>query len=216
MRGEEGTGRSGPGRLWELPPHARRRDLISTGFGAPLGITSACAEKRLATPAAAPVHGNYLRMCGEEAQGNHVLICYWELPPHARRRVQWRGADMTGSGITSACAEKSSYCSRVQRSRRNYLRMRGEEAVPKQTPAPTTELPPHARRRDHLTLPATFGRGITSACAEKSVESLLDFRRKRNYLRMRGEERRRILQLAQSSELPPHARRRDMIYARFR
>ena len=67
MRGEENPLRPANSQIAELPPHARRRDLISTGFGAPLGITSACAEKRFLVPFVFKESWNYLRMRGEEA-----------------------------------------------------------------------------------------------------------------------------------------------------
>ena len=71
---------------------------------------------------------------------------------------------------------------------RNYLRMRGEETHASRRVRLNQELPPHARRRDHLTLPATFGRGITSACAEKRLICRFNPANEWNYLRMRGEE----------------------------
>ena len=66
--------------------------------------------------------------------------------------------------------------------------MRGEEFpffVVKET---SKELPPHARRRD-ITVIFRLGEfGITSACAEKSLDLRARIVEYRNYLRMRGEE----------------------------
>ena len=86
--------------------------------------------------------------------------------------------------------------------------MRGEEP-PKFSPGiRLPELPPHARRRGHIS-PGWLGKlGITSACAEKSeIEAKRD-PSIGNYLRMRGEETPRPPRLCRLSELPPHARRR--------
>ena len=47
MRGEETLEASVPFQLWELPPHARRRALRAEERLGLVGITSACAEKRL-------------------------------------------------------------------------------------------------------------------------------------------------------------------------
>ena len=71
-------------------------------------------------------------------------------------------------GITSACAEKSQLDLEVEALKRNYLRMRGEEADAVVSSRVLMELPPHARRRGSILNSASDMRGITSACAEKS------------------------------------------------
>ena len=50
----------------ELPPHARRRDYDYQGVRVEGGITSACAEKRIAAFESLVIVRNYLRMRGEE------------------------------------------------------------------------------------------------------------------------------------------------------
>ena len=90
----------------ELPPHARRRASRENWPSEELGITSACAEKRGSLPPLGGVAWNYLRMRGEELPVRIGLVKNWELPPHARRRVNGGGEIHAAAGITSACAEK--------------------------------------------------------------------------------------------------------------
>ena len=58
--------------------------------------------------------------------------------------------------------------------------------------------------------PSVFPSGITSACAEKSLDNLVAGRREGNYLRMRGEEFSSRRTGPKLPELPPHARRRGL------
>ena len=73
---------------------------------------------------------NYLRIRGEESREFTFNFTLWELPPHTRRRVTLHSYKTTLSGITSAYAEKRCLCQPATNRRRNYLRMRGEEAAP--------------------------------------------------------------------------------------
>ena len=114
-------------------------------------------------------------------------------------------------GITSACAEKSPFLYSSASVTRNYLRMRGEEGgliggIPR-----AMELPPHARRRGQLVLVRLRRQGITSACAEKSINHPHILGGFRNYLRMRGEEEWLARGYRDLRELPPHARRRGSL-----
>ena len=131
----------------ELPPHARRREAFGPDLDFGYGITSACAEKRAQQAKNFPRKRNYLRMRGEENFQPVRILFYVELPPHARRRVDVNGTGESAGGITSACAEKSACRAVCGEHKRNYLRMRGEEACTVCRPRPPTELPPHARRR---------------------------------------------------------------------
>ena len=57
--------------------------------------------------------------------------------------------------------------------------------------------------------------GITSACAEKSLDAAEQGILSRNYLRMRGEETHASRRVRLNQELPPHARRRDFWFLSF-
>ena len=87
MRGEEAKPTCTPRGLKELPPHARRRAPRPQRAPKYPGITSACAEKRVAPAVMAVKPRNYLRMRGEEASKRARPWSILELPPHARRRA---------------------------------------------------------------------------------------------------------------------------------
>ena len=147
MRGEEAVPPNSTSTTAELPPHARRRARSIAQAPAAVGITSACAEKRLVGYRGIVGIGNYLRMRGEEPLSCVSSTATRELPPHARRRVPRRCRCFADHGITSACAEKSAATPRRLQARRNYLRMRGEEFISSTPTISMRELPPHARRR---------------------------------------------------------------------
>ena len=188
MRGEEARRAASSSTGLELPPHARRRVVNDWNVHSTLRITSACAEKRLEPNSTVNTFRNYLRMRGEESCAFSRNIATGELPPHARRR------------------ERKAY--RPHTHRWNYLRMRGEEFYSKYANFYSKELPPHARRRALGVRMFLLLVGITSACAEKSPGYCPCRCRRRNYLRMRGEERSRAPNFMGWQELPPHARRR--------
>ena len=90
-------------------------------------------------------------------------------------------------GTTSACAENTNYGLPNARTRRNYLRVRGEYFRGAPGCSPAMELPPRARRiLEKNRLVGDFP-GTTSACAENTSPLKPLPRRPRNYLRVRGE-----------------------------
>ena len=158
------------GRVPEIPPRARRREVCSPHGAGDDGNTSACEEKRTAINHPIPPYWKYLRVRGEELPGRRRWSLAGEIPPRARRRVWREQHEQSTAGNTSACAEKSSfrYCSK----RRDG------------------EIPPRARRRVNTTACRLGHVGNTSACAEKSVNHCLVVVACQKYLRVRGEEPR--------------------------
>ena len=130
-----------------------------------------------------------------------------ELPPHARR-IRYRLCFFADhGGTTSACAENTMTCSMPRKLYRNYLRMRGEYALPACHATSQSELPPHARRILQHVMDIETSQGTTSACAENTRAGQGGDDLERNYLRMRGEYRGLARRVAGITELPPHARR---------
>ena len=110
-------------------------------------------------------------------------------------------------GTTSACAENTGRGLVLENIIRNYLRVRGEYVPPPIYPPPLEELPPRARRI-HITVDGVdHSEGTTSACAENTAVGVDDYLIFWNYLRVRGEYRRRGKRCVPSVELPPRARR---------
>ena len=130
-----------------------------------------------------------------------------ELPPRARRIRLTTDCMQYSMGTTSACAENTQRIARFAINKRNYLRVRGEYATPPPCETRHTELPPRARR---IPAPITFCEnqcGTTSACAENTSGVYQNILRNRNYLRVRGEYKRRRAIEINPLELPPRARR---------
>ena len=69
------------------------------------------------------------------------------------------------------------------------------------------ELPPRARRIPQAQTTNLLLEGTTSACAENTFPSTIEFSVNRNYLRVRGEYRFGLIVAEIPMELPPRARR---------
>ena len=207
VRGEYGSRQDVGQRTPELPPRARRIPPAANAWAANGRTTSACAENTCLRKMSRCQWRNYLRVRGEYLQGRLDGCGFSELPPRARRIHILMNVAEPQVGTTSACAENTPRFSSSTKTRRNYLRVRGEygDAPPK--PLQNGELPPRARRIPGLALTAHACRGTTSACAENTTSRCGRSRQARNYLRVRGEyccqESFYSLQL----ELPPRARR---------
>ncbi|VEI98268.1 Uncharacterised protein [Corynebacterium matruchotii] len=93
------------------------------------------------------------------------------------------------------------------KTRRNYLRVRGEYASTTKAISFSGELPPRARRILPVSLHVHGILGTTSACAENTQKTAYDYKDAGNYLRVRGEYPISRNRNDSSSELPPRARR---------
>ena len=93
----------------------------------------------------------------------------------------------------------------------NYLRVRGEYAAAEVGHFNTEELPPRARRIPFVEGRHPHRKGTTSACAENTTGVNLAKGLDRNYLRVRGEYARPDSTHSRIAELPPRARRIQII-----
>ena len=146
------------------------------------------------------MRGEYFQAA--EASGQEL-----ELPPRARRIHALPLTQFPQRGTTSACAENTYGKKHVILAMRNYLRVRGEYPVDAPLPPAWAELPPRARRIQPPLARASIASGTTSACAENT-----SWRRGRrfgwrNYLRVRGEYQLAAGSSIRLEELPPRARR---------
>ena len=192
---------------WELPPRARRIQQFCElpFFGQ--GTTSACAENTKRFLGLLGFTWNYLRVRGEYSTQKPTSHFSWELPPRARRIRLQAFFCLIKAGTTSACAENTNPPPRHTRSRRNYLRVRGEYASPDPRDQNAAELPPRARRILPTGDNAEAQSGTTSACAENTDSPVPFTSTIWNYLRVRGEYS--VLWPLPDAflELPPRARR---------
>ena len=146
-------------------------------------------------------------MRGEYPSSSIQRLYIPELPPRARRILDFFDQQGATSGTTSACAENTVGKADSVANSWNYLRVRGEYFMAAKSLPRVVELPPRARRiRAHPDSANTNG-GTTSACAENTpfcpVGALVDG----NYLRVRGEYGADHQWAGIESELPPRARR---------
>ena len=130
----------------ELPPRARRIQILFLYHLGVFGTTSACAENTRQKRQKRQKRRNYLRVRGEYSEKYDFVMLAVELPPRARRILgPYTGSGKT-NGTTSACAENTP----AERPRAsfgwNYLRVRGEYGLVFPGWYFTMELPPRARR----------------------------------------------------------------------
>ena len=91
----------------ELPPRARRIQLLTNSAVLNLGTTSACAENTVFFRVWTPIMRNYLRVRGEYSQIFPIASTVVELPPRARRILALGIESLDTHGTTSACAENT-------------------------------------------------------------------------------------------------------------
>ena len=213
VRGEEHAATSWRVIHSEIPPRARRRAATDDTPPRLIGNTSACAEKRRGTPRWASRRWKYLRVRGEEPTMSETKCHELGIPPRARRRVVPYLHPTKPNGNTSACAEKR-WCGTPHAGQYwKYLRVRGEEAMPRCSTWLASEIPPRARRREDTLLAEVVDDGNTSACAEKRHRAVRRACRTGKYLRVRGEEWCATTLGRRRSEIPPRARRRGPVIA---
>ena len=91
-----------------------------------------------------------------------------ELPPRARRILDFVHHTISDTGTTSACAENTFVTVWIVLCYRNYLRVRGEYYRGFAAFAKPRELPPRARRILSIARMWDNPDGTTSACAENT------------------------------------------------
>ena len=150
---------------------------------------------------------NYLRVRGEYFLSEAIKEGREELPPRARRIPRATPPHARTTGTTSACAENTVGFYWAGAPPRNYLRVRGEYQASKISSSSSKELPPRARRIQEDSWLFGLPGGTTSACAENTAAEGTKKRKKRNYLRVRGEYAGGWKKRFECLELPPRARR---------
>ena len=191
----------------ELPPRARRIHCVRESIRVKTGTTSACAENTGRYSCWSSRIRNYLRVRGEYIAYAKAYASKPELPPRARRIPEDILAGVVESGTTSACAENTQYQGTGRARCRNYLRVRGEYNQALRSIAAKQELPPRARRIQHVSVRLVTPLGTTSACAENTHRRRTAQPGWRNYLRVRGEYAVSQQIRVRPRELPPRARR---------
>ena len=151
------------------PPHVRGKgkDIDRTGRAA--GITPACAGKSCISVRLSGLRGDHPRMCGEKESNIGGYVSTVGSPPHVRGKVRRLTLERLFTGITPACAGKSTKLRNAIRSKWDHPRMCGEKLYTPCIIAPNVGSPPHVRGKAACSGIAENEFGITPACAGKRV-----------------------------------------------
>ena len=105
--GEKCFGIHNTGIFLGSPPRVRGKVWPVLIIAVALGITPACAGKRLLYPRSGSWHRDHPRMCGEKFSFLLHTVVLMGSPPHVRGKVQDCHRAAVILGITPACAGKS-------------------------------------------------------------------------------------------------------------
>ena len=190
------------------PPHARGRQSMHRRLKRRRRITPACAGKTAFLQPHRTLPGDHPRMRGEDFARSTIASSRSGSPPHARGRLTIDRRRSPDSGITPACAGKTTTRRFLCSTKPDHPRMRGEDVVMTWTMRRGTGSPPHARGRRRPSRRPNGPRRITPACAGKTGEPDEDPSEPQDHPRMRGEDRRDAGQSEMVAGSPPHARGR--------
>ena len=168
MCGADDAGRSNTVGSLGSPPRVRSRHVIPLSFGVILGITSACAEQTRACNTPRPHHRDHLRVCGADRDSLGYSGVMPGSPPRVRSRHPGSEYRYPRSGITSACAEQTSWELQHSWSARDHLRVCGADQVDAVDVVAGEGSPPRVRSRLLTFEHHQIALGITSACAEQT------------------------------------------------
>ena len=144
------------------------------------------------------------RMCGEKVLYSFGLKQVSGITP-AGKAGYWV-KDAQGRGITPACAGKRKRKTGLRRQAKDHPRMCGEKRHTFVSIESGVGSPPHVRGKGPLHLLRCRVKGITPACAGKSVWSRLNRVRLADHPRMCGEKRNSRNRYNYRPGSPPHVR----------
>ena len=150
-------------------PRVRSGRLLRVDQVLPAGIISACAERSRSTSRTPRPTPDHLRVCGAVIVNDGRDVTEHGSSPRVRsgrRRIVRHAACR---GIISACAERSLDCGMLTAWRRDHLRVCGAVSFGVDATNVNKGSSPRVRSGPVRVAFAHDGRGIISACAERSV-----------------------------------------------
>ena len=105
--GEKLYARSRASLFWGSPPRMRGKGGALSSAASFPRITPACAGKSSAHTQKSGTNGDHPRMCGEKLKDENAQILPCGSPPHVRGKGERKRRHSNPSGITPACAGKS-------------------------------------------------------------------------------------------------------------
>ena len=133
------------------------------------GITPACAGKSQSPRGLRPHSGDHPRVCGEKTLMRLVLFAVLGSPPRMRGKDGVNDSAQAVTGITPACAGKSSWHLQTGCFPEDHPRVCGEKQIFLGGSEPGTGSPPRVRGKGILGAVNKAYIGITPACAGKSA-----------------------------------------------
>ena len=137
-----------------------------------VGITPACAGKRLIQARHAVKRQDHPRVCGEKSSPFNLFMTLWGSPPRMRGKVQPVQLVHDALGITPAYA--------------------GKRGIRLAVDSKTIGSPPHVRGKECVNSARKLPVGITPACAGKRAILFRLLSLPRDHPRMCGEKTKKI------------------------
>ena len=155
------------------PPHVRGKERHGSGYKWKSRITPACAGKSPIAGFLLIMQRDHPRMCGEKASALAAFAAVSGSPPHVRGKGHRPPMLHPATGITPACAGKSTWQLPTTTTQRDHPRMCGEKCSRCCVWRNTIGSPPHVRGKAVGGLFGDSSGGITPACAGKSESGRL-------------------------------------------
>ena len=191
------------------PPRMRGKDGMLDRFSLQLGITPACAGKRVFPGTHIPAVWDHPRVCGEKKG-----LCAADEPRQGSPpRVRGKGGVLTGrvgaQRITPACAGKSKPRRHGSPSAGDHPRVCGEKSNCIVLPQDDGGSPPRVRGKAFGLRSGAGLFGITPACAGKRHRRAGSKSQRKDHPRVCGEKRSLHARSIASLGSPPRVRGKD-------
>ena len=147
----------------------RGKGIADDEARAAVGITPACAGKSEKKVPFLPPHQDHPRVCGEKARSICRPLCKMGSPPRMRGKVVLSSENPLCRGITPAYAGKSRSSARPHHSHRDHPRACGEKTEYRALVTAHQGSPPRMRGKVFIGQVCIAPKGITPACAGKSL-----------------------------------------------
>ena len=152
------------------PPRVRGKDGAHSRFHLDCGITPACAGKRQLSTACTWSDWDHPRVCGEKCPHEPAQSLIMGSPPRVRGKGHPMHPGPAYTGITPACAGKSSLACCPWRLHRDHPRVCGEKTGSRLLAALAPGSPPRVRGKGVMPTNIVTASGITPACAGKRLK----------------------------------------------
>ena len=157
---------------WGSPPRVRGKEYAGELHRGQRGITPACAGKRTRIPGQRLPMWDHPRVCGEKPQGLDLSRIERGSPPRVRGKADDPGLKLSMPRITPACAGKRQAFAVLLPAGWDHPRVCGEKTLMLAFAPATPGSPPRVRGKGIVLSGLLACRGITPACAGKSLSLL--------------------------------------------